>query len=91
MFIEDDDFFGLLEFQHLIQKGSRKHQTFKQKIFRSLPETSPLAQTKLEGVASAKLRYLLDQVLKFQKTEKIIIFYEHDNVKSLEDCERSFV
>ncbi|KAG0160134.1 hypothetical protein PDIDSM_7661 [Penicillium digitatum] len=63
-------------------KGSRKHQTFKQKIFRSLPETSPLAQTKLEGVASAKLRYLLDQVLKFQKTEKIIIFYEHDNVAS---------
>ena len=56
-------------------------QTF-EKTFCSLPETSPLAQTKLEGVASAKLRYLLEQVLEFQKTEKIIIFYEHDNVAS---------
>ncbi|KGO78434.1 Helicase, C-terminal [Penicillium italicum] len=63
-------------------KGNRQNQTFKKNIFRTLPMTSPLAQTKLEGVASAKLRYLLDQVLKFQKTEKIIIFYEHDNVAS---------
>ncbi|KAJ5202752.1 hypothetical protein N7449_004831 [Penicillium cf. viridicatum] len=59
--------------------GEDKDQTLN---FCTLPETSPLKQTKLEGVASAKLRYLLDQVLKFQKTEKIIIFYEHDNVAS---------
>ncbi|KGO66653.1 Helicase, C-terminal [Penicillium expansum] len=63
-------------------KGHKQNQTSKKNIFRALPKTSPLAQTKLEGVASAKLRYLLDQVLKFQKTEKIIIFYEHDNVAS---------
>ncbi|OQD99298.1 hypothetical protein PENSOL_c007G07466 [Penicillium solitum] len=60
-------------------KKKDKDQTLN---FRTLPETSPLKQTKLEGVASAKLRYLLDKVLKFQKTEKIIIFYEHDNVAS---------
>lgn len=57
-------------------------QTFKKNVFRTLPETSPLTQTKLEGVTSAKLRYLLEQVLKFQKADKIIIFYEHDNVAS---------
>ncbi|KAJ6163224.1 hypothetical protein N7497_003203 [Penicillium chrysogenum] len=61
-------------------KKKKKNQTFEKKIFRTLPETSPLTQTKLEGVASAKLRYLLEQVLKFEKTDKIIIFYEHDNV-----------
>ncbi|CAI7631920.1 unnamed protein product [Penicillium glandicola] len=61
-------------------KRKRTKPTFDKKIFCTLPETSPLGQTKLEGVASAKLRYLLEQVLKFQKTEKIIIFYEHDNV-----------
>ncbi|KAJ5504373.1 hypothetical protein N7463_007247 [Penicillium fimorum] len=63
-------------------KKKKSKQTFKKNIFRTLPETSPLTQTKLEGVASAKLRYLLEQVLKFQKMEKIIIFYEHDNVAS---------
>ncbi|CAG8904677.1 unnamed protein product [Penicillium egyptiacum] len=61
-------------------KKKKKNQTFEKKIFRTLPETSPLTQTKLEGVASAKLRYLLEQVLEFQNTDKIIIFYEHDNV-----------
>ncbi|KAJ5169407.1 SNF2-related protein [Penicillium coprophilum] len=63
-------------------KRKRKEHTFTKNIFRTLPETSPLRQTKLEGVTSAKLRYLLEQVLKFQKIEKIIIFYEHDNVAS---------
>ncbi|KAJ5972344.1 uncharacterized protein N7479_002262 [Penicillium vulpinum] len=61
-------------------KRKRSKKTFENNTFHTLPETSPLAQTKLEGVASAKLRYLLEQVLKFQKTEKIIIFYEHNNV-----------
>ncbi|CAG8113280.1 unnamed protein product [Penicillium nalgiovense] len=61
-------------------KKKKKNQTFEKRIFRTLPETSPLTQTKLEGVASAKLRYLLEQVLKFEKTDKMIIFYEHDNV-----------
>jgi hypothetical protein len=54
-------------------------QTFKKNIFRSLPEESPLKQTRLVGVASAKLRYLLDKVLEFHETEKIIIFYDHQN------------
>ncbi|KAJ5449135.1 SNF2-related protein [Penicillium cf. griseofulvum] len=64
------------------RKRKNPEQTFKKKLFHTVPETSPLRQTKLEGVASAKLRYLLEQVLKFQKTEKIIIFYEHGNVAS---------
>ncbi|KAJ5597910.1 hypothetical protein N7537_007994 [Penicillium hordei] len=68
--------------QHSQTATSKKKDKDQTLNFCTLPETSPLKQTKLEGVASAKLRYLLDQVLKFQKTEKIIIFYEHDNVAS---------
>jgi hypothetical protein len=54
-------------------------ETFKKNLFRSLPADSPLKQTRLIGVASAKLRYLLDKVLEFHETEKIIIFYDHQN------------
>jgi hypothetical protein len=68
------------------QVGSAKHankrsarKTFNKKIFRSLPPDSPLKQTRLVGVASAKLRYLLDKVLEFSETEKIIIFYDNQN------------
>lgn len=39
----------------------------------------PLARTRIISTASAKLSYLTDQVVKYQKDEKIIIFYEHDN------------
>lgn len=54
-------------------------KTFSKNLYRSLPEESPLKQARLVGVASAKLRYLLDQVLKFHESEKIIIFYEDSN------------
>ncbi|EEP80266.1 conserved hypothetical protein [Uncinocarpus reesii 1704] len=47
--------------------------------FRTLPTDSPLANTKIVATASAKLSYLLDRVLEFQETEKIIIFYENNN------------
>lgn len=40
----------------------------------------PLARTRIISTASAKMSYLLDQIVKYQKDEKIIIFYEHDNV-----------
>lgn len=46
----------------------------------SLPATSPLRKTSLCGTASAKLSYLLDRVIALQQDEKIIIFYEGDNI-----------
>ncbi|CAG7920879.1 unnamed protein product [Penicillium olsonii] len=54
-------------------------KTFEKNLYRSLPETSPLQQTRLVGIASSKLRYLLDKVLEHHQTEKIIIFYEDSN------------
>lgn len=44
--------------------------------------TLPLALRKTEilGFTSAKLNYLCSQILKFQKTEKIIIFYDSNNI-----------
>jgi hypothetical protein len=41
---------------------------------------APLAQTQLISTASAKLSYLVDQIVKYQESEQIIIFYENDNV-----------
>ncbi|KAK0718714.1 P-loop containing nucleoside triphosphate hydrolase protein [Apiosordaria backusii] len=41
---------------------------------------APLARTRLISTASAKLSYLIDQVVKYQEQEQIIIFYENDNV-----------
>ncbi|KAJ5762421.1 uncharacterized protein N7511_005803 [Penicillium nucicola] len=54
-------------------------KTFTQNKSCSLPETSALKKTKLVGVSSAKLRYLLDEVQKVHKTEKTIIFYDNPN------------
>jgi hypothetical protein len=40
----------------------------------------PLARTRIISTASAKMSYLLDQIGRYQKHEKIIVFYENDNV-----------
>lgn len=54
-------------------------KTFKQNLFRILPSSSPLMKTKFVATSSAKLTYLLDQVLHWYKEEKIIIFYDNSN------------
>ena len=41
---------------------------------------SPLTNTKIVGFSSAKLSYLIDQVLQHQESEKIIIFYDAQNI-----------
>ncbi|KAK3694130.1 P-loop containing nucleoside triphosphate hydrolase protein [Podospora appendiculata] len=41
---------------------------------------APLAMTQLISTASAKLSYLVDQIIKYQADEQIIVFYENDNV-----------
>ncbi|KAM3504110.1 hypothetical protein MY10362_003774 [Beauveria mimosiformis] len=41
---------------------------------------SVLAETKLVSTVSAKLSYLIDSIVKHQADEKIIIFYENENV-----------
>ncbi|KAF4336307.1 DNA repair rad8 [Fusarium beomiforme] len=40
----------------------------------------PLEAVKITSTASAKLSYLIDSVLRYQEDEKILIFYENDNV-----------
>ena len=47
------------------------------------PETKiaePLSAAMLIATASAKLSYLIDQIVKYQGEEQIIVFYENDNV-----------
>lgn len=45
-----------------------------------IPAESLLAQTTVCGFASAKLTYLLNEVITFHQTEKIIIFYEGNHI-----------
>ncbi|KAL6873119.1 P-loop containing nucleoside triphosphate hydrolase protein [Trichoderma novae-zelandiae] len=40
----------------------------------------PLEQTKITATVSAKLSYLIDNLVKYQQEEKIIVFYENENV-----------
>ena len=40
----------------------------------------PLEATKVLATVSAKMSYLLDQIIKHQDEEKILIFYENENV-----------
>ncbi|KAM0258412.1 hypothetical protein ACHAQJ_003889 [Trichoderma viride] len=40
----------------------------------------PLEQTKIAATVSAKLSYLIDCLSKYQEEEKIIVFYENENV-----------
>ena len=56
-------------------KSSRKNETVD-----PFPPDSPLARSTLSGTASAKLSYLLDKVVALQQEEKILIFYEGDQI-----------
>ncbi|KAH8179794.1 SNF2 family helicase [Sarocladium implicatum] len=40
----------------------------------------PLKLTKITATVSAKLSYLIDSIVKYQEHDKIIIFYENENV-----------
>lgn len=42
--------------------------------------SSSLSKTRLSGTASAKLSYLLDRITVLHESEKILIFYEGDNI-----------
>ncbi|KAK5120248.1 hypothetical protein LTR85_006454 [Meristemomyces frigidus] len=41
---------------------------------------SPYLQSRIVGTSSAKLSYLISQILKYYKDEKILVFYDGDNV-----------
>ncbi|GAM86506.1 hypothetical protein ANO11243_045200 [Dothideomycetidae sp. 11243] len=45
----------------------------------TLPEESPLHQTRIIGTVSAKMSYLLSRILSLYKSEKILVFYTGDN------------
>ena len=52
----------------------------KKEIVDPFPADSPLARSIISGTASAKLSYLLDKVVVLQQEEKILIFYEGDQI-----------
>lgn len=46
----------------------------------SVEIAAPLSETQLVSTTSAKLSYLIDAIVKHQKDEQIVVFYENDNV-----------
>jgi SNF2 family DNA or RNA helicase len=48
--------------------------------FKELPEDSPFLKARIVGTTSAKLSYLISQILKYYQHEKILVFYDGDNV-----------
>jgi len=68
---------------HVGQTDPVEKETLSQPI--SITATSnvselPSTSAKILSTASSKLSYLIDQILMYQSSEKIIVFYETDNV-----------
>ena len=43
-------------------------------------ENSPYLQSKIVGTSSAKLSYLISKIVQYSQDEKILVFYEGDNI-----------
>jgi hypothetical protein len=52
----------------------------KEDIVGTLDPTSPLASTTIVSTSSAKLSYLMDRIIMHHTTDKILVFYEADNI-----------
>ncbi|KAJ5585555.1 uncharacterized protein N7459_005355 [Penicillium hispanicum] len=70
---------GQLNHSSKPRNNKSPQKTFARNLFRTLPESSPLAKTQFVATASAKLTYLLDRVIELHQEEKIIIFYDNNN------------
>ena len=57
-----------------------KHPDILEEDAVSLPEDSRFLQGRIVGTTSAKLSYLISQILKHYRNEKILVFYDGDNV-----------
>ncbi|KAI9777307.1 MAG: hypothetical protein M1835_005265 [Candelina submexicana] len=64
-------------------KSAMKRPRIVQSDF-ELATDSNLAKTAIVGTASSKLSYLIDRIVGLHKLEKILIFYEGDNIAALE-------
>ena len=61
-------------------KKSALKQTVKSDVAATLDPSSPLASASIISTSSAKLSYLMDRIMVHHKSEKILVFYEADNV-----------
>ncbi|KAK5712706.1 hypothetical protein LTR15_011698 [Elasticomyces elasticus] len=60
-------------------KSSRKRRRSELESL-EYPFDSPYLQSRIVGTTSAKLSYLVTQIFKYHKDEKILVFYDGDNV-----------
>ncbi|TDZ26054.1 putative ATP-dependent helicase [Colletotrichum orbiculare MAFF 240422] len=61
-------------------RANAHHQESGSDALLNLQPPEPLEKAELISTASAKLSYLIDAVVEHQEQEKIIIFYDHENV-----------
>ncbi|KAK5734398.1 hypothetical protein LTS12_026707 [Elasticomyces elasticus] len=61
------------------EKTSRKRRRSEVESL-EYPFDSPYLQSRVVGTTSAKLSYLVTQILKYHKEEKILVFYDGDNI-----------
>jgi len=60
-------------------RSSRKRRRSELKTV-DYASNSPYIKSRIVGTTSAKLSYLISQILKYYKDEKVLVFYEGDNV-----------
>lgn len=63
-----------------VPKKSALKKSVKSDISGTLDPSSPLASTFIVSTSSAKLSYLMDRIMVHHQSEKILVFYEADNV-----------
>ncbi|WPH04019.1 Hypothetical protein R9X50_00690300 [Acrodontium crateriforme] len=68
------------EVKSTIQAKKKRRRSAEIVTIPDLPNSSPLLQSRIVGTTSAKLSYLISSILKYSATEKIIVFYEGDNI-----------
>lgn len=62
------------------EKTSTLEATESLGAYHDLPADSPLRHTVITGTTSAKLSYLLTRILALYRDEKILVFYDGDNI-----------
>jgi hypothetical protein len=63
-----------------LKSAMKKPQKGDSREIRPLDPNSPLASAAIISTSSVKLSYLIDRITDYQETEKILVFYEAENV-----------
>ncbi|KAI1276165.1 SNF2 family N-terminal domain-containing protein [Xylaria sp. FL0933] len=66
--------------KHILDSSSNGPAQASVDLLNHIEVAEPLVKTRIISTVSAKLSYLVDSIVKYQDSEQILIFYDHDNV-----------